>query len=251
MFSRLTLSALLFLTPLSLSQAAEEFDSDAFYREIWSYYGPKHSAMYPSREGIEQIPDELWEKIVKSWYGIDGAPMAYKPHWHAEDRHDQTFESFITRNYFVPVDKIFESPEVVCKQHDGWSELLLYSNKKKWLDFNIIAETTYDSVTLWEWYNTVALKSGDVEIIAHGTPTTARWNWNSGWSDNPNQLNEFYEALRRTGQFEIYVEPNPYRVSGMMMTQEDKREYQIFPHLNLYGLINIPPDSETSDCLYK
>ena len=197
--------------------------------------------MYPSREGVEQIPDELWEMIVKSWYGIDGAPMAYKPHWHAEDRHDQTFKSFVTRNYFVPVDKVFETPEVVCRKFSNRSEILLYSNGKKWLDFNQHDTWTPYSLTLWEWYNTVAIKSGNIEFISHGIPSMARWN-----EEIPKEL---IEAILSTGKFEIYVEPNPYRVSGMMMTQEDKREYGIFPNLNLFGSVEINLTTDVKTCL--
>ena len=77
--------------------------------------------------------------------------------------------------FFVPFDRIFKEPDIKCNKYPHCSEALLYTDGLKWLDINIGVAHPY-SVTLWDWYNTVAIRSGSESFISHSKPTMCRWN---------------------------------------------------------------------------
>ena len=53
---------------------------------------------------------------------------------------------------------------------------------------------------------------------------------------------ELFKAIMDTQQFEIYLEPNPLRIAGMLMNTEEKRNYIIPPKFNLKGVVYLPEE---------
>ena len=107
------------------------------------------------------------------------------------------------------------------------------------MDFNQGGSYPY-SITLWDYYNTVAIKSGDEKFIDHGKPVMFRWN--------STVTEALIKEILRTGELELYVEPNLYRVDGVMITKEEKIEYEIFPNLNIKANIKIENIEDVREC---
>ena len=56
------------------------------------------------------------------------------------------------------------------------------------------------------------------------------------------------EEILRTGTFDIYVEGNQYRASGVMMNKVQKETLKAFPNLHLRTSVTIQNIDEVRDC---
>ena len=164
------------------------------------------------------------------------------PHWHKEDRSDITFDNFINAFYFFPADSKFSMATAICNKRENYNEIVLVTELGKWFDLNQGGADEY-SVSLWEWYNTVAIRSGNEEFIYHSQPFVYRWN-----APIPETL---ADEILRTGGFEIYVESNQYRSMGIMMDKEWKEENKVFPNLNLKANVTIQNINEVRTCFHS
>ncbi len=209
------------------------------FLEIWNWYGPQNSALYADENAYKNTPTAVLDDIFDRWFNISDGYLSRHKHWHKDDRSDVTFENFTKSFYFFPADKKFSSVTAVCKNRSTYNEILVFTNGVKWLDLNQGGIYPY-SVTLWDWYNTVAIKSDDQTFIEHFKPTMYRWNASVSAS--------IMEAILRTGKFEIYVEGNPYRSGGMILSKKDKQEYEAFPNLNLKASVTIENIDEVRNC---
>jgi len=235
--------------PIVEAQAAEDNSSaetsagdqelSEAIREIASWYGPQNSAMYVNVEFFNNAPPEIVRDVFDRWYNIDEGYLDSHPHWHKEDRSDVTFENFTSSFYFFPADAKFSTVTAVCKNRQNYSEILLNTDQGKWLDLNQGGADHY-SISLWEWYNTVAIKSGNETFIHHSKPVLYRWN-----AAIPEAL---ANEILRTGEFEIFVESNQYRSRGIMMNKTDKEKYKVFPNLNLKATVTIQNIGEVRGC---
>lgn len=201
--------------------------------------GPKHSALSVDKSAFERSPKEIVEEVWDRWLNLDEGYLNRHTHWHKPDRGDITFDNFTNSLHFFPADKKFSEVTAVCKKRSNYNELLLYTNGQKWFDLNQERSSTY-SVTLWEWYNTVAIKSGRETFIEHRTPKVHRWNA----PVNSSLANE----ILMSGEFEVYVEGNQSRSDGVMMNKAEKKRNQVFPNLNLRTTVKIQNIEEVRDC---
>ena len=235
--------------PIVVAQAAEDTSSvepsggdqelSEAIREIASWYGPMNSAMYVNKEFFDNAPPEVVRDVFDRWFNIDEGYLDSHPHWHKEDRSDVTFENFTSSFYFFPADAKFSTVTAVCKNRQNYSEILLNTDQGKWFDLNQGGANDF-SVSLWEWYNTVAIKSGNETFIHHSKPRVYRWN-----AAIPETL---ANEILRTGEFEIFVESNQYRSMGIMMNKTDKEKYKVFPNLNLKAAVTIQNIDEVRGC---
>jgi hypothetical protein len=213
--------------------------SDAFLREMAHWYGPKNYAMHTNKEYFRAAPSEVVQDIFDRWLNIDEGYLDRHPHWHKEDRSDITFDKFINAFYFFPADSKFSMATAICNKRENYNEIVLVTELGKWFDLNQGGADGY-SVSLWEWYNTVAIRSGNEEFIHHSKPVVYRWN-----APIPKTL---ADEILRTGQLEIYVEGNQYRSIGIMMDKQTKEKNKVFPNLNLKANVTIQNIDEVRDC---
>jgi|GEM_PF-1835685 len=211
---------------------------NAIISEIIQYYGPQNTALYAD-ESVE-YPLSAKER----WLDPES-----KPHWHKADRSNITFENFVVSNYFADADPVFQKSNLSCKWRsssppNGVTHEMLFSiDGTKWLDLNAHRDGSY-SVTLWDWYNTVAIKSGNETFISHGKPKTGRWN-----EIIPGSL---IKQIFETERFDIYVETNPYRVGGMMWDRDykiSKIENGMRPIPNLRTSVEFSTPKDSVGCL--
>jgi len=141
----------------------------------YSTNGPKHLALSVDKVAFDNSSQEIIQEVWDRWLNIDEGYLNRHTHWHKPDRADITFENFTKSLHFFPADKKFSEVTAVCNKRSNYNELLLYTDGHKWLDLNQERSNKY-SVTLWEWYNTVAIKSGEQTFIEHRTPKVHRWN---------------------------------------------------------------------------
>ena len=133
-----------------------------------------------------------------------------------------TFEVFVEENTFVSISKGPLIVDVHCHRRfdefgeKRYFEALFSNNGNHVFDLNQHNDGSH-SLTLWGWYNTVALKSGDVTAIYHGKPWATRFNMEIA--------SEVIDSIIATGEFEIYQEPNPFRFGGLMMSEELRKKY--------------------------
>lgn len=208
---------------------------NAIISEIIQYYGPKNTALFAD----ESVA--LPQSVKDGWLDPES-----KPHWHKADRSDITFENFVASNYFAEADHVFQKSNISCKRRSPSStyginhEILFSVDGTKWLDLNAHGDGSY-SVTLWDWYNTVAISSGDQTFISHGKPALGRWN-----HEVPRSLiRQIFEADR----FEIFVEPNPYRVNGMLWDRDFKLESGMMPITNLRSSVKFSTPKSILPCV--
>ena len=207
--------------------------------DMYEHYGPKHSALSVDKTVFDNAPKEIVENVWDRWLNIDEGYLTRHTHWHKADRGDVTFDNFTNALHFFPADQKFSKVTAVCKKRSNYNELLIYTDGKKWLDLNQERSNSY-SVTLWDWYNTVAIKSGDATFIDHRKPKVYRWN-------APVAASLAAEILE-TGAFEVYVEGNQSRSHGVMMTKKEKKTNQVFPNLNLRTSVTIQNIDEVRGC---
>jgi len=213
--------------------------SDDFLREMAHWYGPKNYAMHTNKEYFNNAPAEVIQNIFDRWLNIDDGYLKRHPHWHKKDRSDITFENFINAFYFFPVDRKFSMATAICNRRENYNEIVLVTDLGKWFDLNQGGADEY-SVSLWEWYNTVAIRSGVEKFIHHSKPVVYRWN-----APIPQTL---AEEILRNGQFEIYVESNQYRSRGIMIDKSWKEKNKVFPNLNLKANVTIQNINEVRNC---
>lgn len=133
-----------------------------------------------------------------------------------------TFEEFIHENTFVSKSDNSIMVDAHCHRKyddDGekrYFEVLFSTKGGHWFDINQHNDGSH-SLTLWGWYNTVALKSGNVTAIYHGKPWATRFNMNVAL--------ELVNSIISTGEFELYLEPNPFRYGGFMLGEESRKKY--------------------------
>lgn len=213
--------------------------SDDFLREMAHWYGPKNYAMHTNKEYFNAAPSEVVQDIFDRWLNIDEGYLERHPHWHKEDRSDITFENFTNAFYFFPADSKFSMVTAICNKRENYNEIVLVTELGKWFDLNQGRADKY-SVSLWEWYNTVAIRSGSEEFIDHSKPFVYRWNA---------PISKILaDEILRTGRFEIYVESNQYRSMGIMMDKKWKEENKVFPNLNLKANVTIQNIDEVRGC---
>lgn len=201
--------------------------------------GPKHSALTVDKVAFDNSPQGVIEEVWDRWLNIDEGYLNRHTHWHKPDRADVTFENFTKSLHFFPADKKFSEVTAVCKKRSNYNELLLYTDGKNWFDLNQEPSNRY-SVTLWEWYNTVAIKSGEHTFIEHRTPTVHRWN--------APITSSLADEILKTGELEVYVEGNQSRSDGIMMNKREKKAKQVFPNLNLRTTVTIQNIDEVRGC---
>lgn len=220
-------------------QARESTQNSPMMTVKYATNGPKHSALSVDRIAFDNSPKEVIEEVWDRWLNIDEGYLNRHTHWHQPDRGDVTFENFTKSLHFFPADRKFTEVTAVCKKRSNYNELLLYTDGKKWFDLNQERSKDY-SVTLWEWYNTVAIKSGEETFIQHKTPKVHRWN-------APVETSLASEILK-TGEFQVYVEGNQSRSDGVMMNKREKQANQVFPNLNLRATVTIQNIDEVRGC---
>lgn len=209
------------------------------FESIWDWNGRKNFSIYVDANDFENTPKEVLNDVIDKWLNIDSGYLSKHKHWHKEDRSDITFENFINSLHFFKADSEFSRVTAVCKNRKDWSEILISSARGKFMDLNQGGMDPY-SITLWDYYNTVAVKSGGEKFIRHRTP--AMFRWNSAVSE------ALIKEILGTGKLELYVEPNLYRVGGTMTTKQEKIEYKIFPNLNIKANIKIENIDDVRDC---
>ena len=207
--------------------------------EVSQSYDVKNSALSVSEVGFESAPPVIVADVNDRWLNIDNGYLHRHKHWHQAGGEGITFENFTNALYFFPADKKFSSVTAVCKNRQNYSEILLYSDGKKWLDLNQGGAELY-SMTLWDWYDTVAIRSGSQTFIEHGTPKLARWNARIEGA--------LAEEILRTGTFDIFVEPNQYRHAGVVMSKDEKISSKVRPALNLKATVTIQNADEVRGC---
>jgi len=213
--------------------------SDDFIKEMAHWYGPKNYAMHTNKEYFDAAPAKVIQNIFDRWLNIDEGYLDRHPHWHKEDRSDITINNFINAFYFFPADGKFSTATAICNKRKTYNEIVLVTELGKWFDLNQGGADEY-SVSLWEWYNTVAIRSGNEDFIRHSKPFVYRWN--------APVSKTLVDEILRTGQFEIYVESNQYRSMGIMMNKEWKEENKVFPNLNLKANVTIQNIDEVRTC---
>ena len=220
-------------------QALKSNKGNPMIKVKYTTNGPKHSALSVDSFAFENSPKKLVEEVWDRWLNIDEGYLNRHTHWHKPDRGDITFDNFTNSLHFFPADKKFSEVTAVCKKRSNFNELLLYTDGQKWFDLNQERSNNY-SVTLWEWYNTVAIKSGGVTFIEHRTPRVHRWNARIESS--------LANEILKTGKFEVYVEGNQSRSDGVMMNKVYKKTNQVFPNLNLRAAVTIQNIEEVRGC---
>lgn len=205
----------------------------------YSTNGPKHLALSVDKVAFDNSSQEIIQEVWDRWLNIDEGYLSRHTHWHKPDRADITFENFTKSLHFFPADKKFSEVTAVCNKRSNYNELLLYTDGHKWLDLNQERSNKY-SVTLWEWYNTVAIKSGEQTFIEHRTPKVHRWNAPITPS--------LADAILKTGELKVYVEGNQSRFDGVMMNKREKKAKQAFPNLNLHTTVTIQNIDEVRGC---
>ena len=207
--------------------------------EVSQSYDLKNSALSVSEVGFESAPPVIVADVNDRWLNIDNGYLDRHKHWHQAEGEGITFENFTNVLYFFPVDEKFSTVTAVCKNRQNYSEILLYSDGKKWLDLNQGGAELY-SMTLWDWYDTVAIRSGSQTFIEHRTPKLARWN-------APIE-GALAEEILRTGTFDIFVEPNQHRHAGVVMSKDEKILSKVRPALNLKATVTIQNVDEVRGC---
>ena len=207
--------------------------------EVSQSYDLKKSALSVSEVGFESAPPVIVADVNDRWLNIDNGYLDRHKHWHQAEGEGITFENFTNVLYFFPVDEKFSTVTAVCKNRQNYSEILLYSDGKKWLDLNQGGAELY-SMTLWDWYDTVAIRSGSQTFIEHRTPKLARWN-------APIE-GALAEEILRTGTFDIFVEPNQHRYAGVVMGKDEKISSKVRPALNLKATVTIQNVDEVRGC---
>lgn len=207
--------------------------------EVSQSYDLKNSALSVSEVGFESAPPVIVADVNDRWLNIDNGYLDRHKHWHQAEGEGITFENFTNVLYFFPVDEKFSTVTAVCKNRQNYSEILLYSDGKKWLDLNQGGAELY-SMTLWDWYDTVAIRSGSQTFIEHRTPKLARWN-------APIE-GALAEEILRTGTFDIFVEPNQHRHAGVVMSKDEKISSKVRPALNLKATVTIQNVDEVRGC---
>ena len=207
--------------------------------EVSQSHDLKKSALSVSEVGFESAPPVIVAEVNDRWLNIDNGYLDRHKHWHQAEGEGITFENFTNVLYFFPVDEKFSTVTAVCKNRQNYSEILLYSDGKKWLDLNQGGAELY-SMTLWDWYDTVAIRSGSQTFIEHRTPKLARWN-------APIE-GALAEEILRTGTFDIFVEPNQHRHAGVVMSKDEKISSKVRPALNLKATVTIQNVDEVRGC---
>jgi hypothetical protein len=207
--------------------------------DVSQSYDLKNSALSVSEAGFESAPPVIVADVNDRWLNIDNGYLDRHQHWHQADGVDVTFENFTNVLYFFPADEKFSNVTAVCKNRQNYSEILLYSDGKKWLDLNQGGAELY-SVTLWDWYDSVAIKSGSQTFIEHRNPKLARWN--------APIAGELAEEILRTGTFDIFVEPNQRRHNGIVMSKDEKIFSKVHPAVNLKATVTIQNIDEVRGC---
>jgi len=207
--------------------------------EVSQSHDLKKSALSVSEVGFESAPPVIVADVNDRWLNIDNGYLDRHKHWHQAEGEGITFENFTNVLYFFPVDEKFSTVTAVCKNRQNYSEILLYSDGKKWLDLNQGGAELY-SITLWDWYDTVAIRSGSQTFIEHRTPKLARWN-------APIE-GALAEEILRTGTFDIFVEPNQHRHAGVVMSKDEKISSKVRPALNLKATVTIQNVDEVRGC---
>ncbi|MEK9916717.1 MAG: hypothetical protein VW645_04750 [Betaproteobacteria bacterium] len=226
-------------TTMAPKNAADMIHSTLSSNKKTGTYASNNIALFASQDALQQAPSEVVADMNDRWLNINDGYLSHHTHWHDANRSDVTFENFTQSLYFFPADEKFSSVTAVCKNRTNYSEVLLYADGKKWFDLNQGGRHP-DSVTLWDWYNTVAIRSGDQTFIEHVTPKTRRWNAPIS--------RDLSDEILRTGQFEVYVEANPYRSSGKMLSKKDKQSSKEKPSLNLKTTVTIDNLAEVQNC---
>ena len=242
---------------------------ERLFEYIYQQYGPKNTQISVDPEFM-MTPRSVGEyfKEINRWYGI-----TKEPHWHQSEK-DKTFENFTSRLQFAPIDPKFSEAYVVCKNRNreprtasekivkllrlskgkyvkDYNEILFISDGKRWMDINrtssddgsIFNQNYKYSLTLWDWYNTVAIKSGGKHYLSpHHQPSMGRWNEAIS--------NDMVEEIADRAAFNIYIEVNMNRYDGMSMTDDYKRENAVLPPLfNMSGKVIIKNPQVMRECL--
>jgi len=250
---------LLLITNLVMGGSDDEVISTDFMREMVEYYGPKNAQPKIDTSYIKQLTDDKLEKILLRWYGLDEEFKANHQHWH-QGNEDISFENFISKINFAPLDKNYLNVTGVCTKHyesptsfigkvlkklklysgrKSYTDIRFYSGDDQWFDINQHNDKTY-SITFWDWINTIAIKAKNNTYISHNKPRLYRWN-----DKIPHNV---IDEIFKQGQFELYIELNMLRVYGILMTGADKLKYKIPPKFNLAGKVNISNIKELKEC---
>jgi hypothetical protein len=242
---------------------------ERLFEYIYQQYGPKNTQLSvdPKFMMAPRSASEYYKEINR-WYGI-----TKEPHWHQSEK-DKTFENFTSRLQFAPIDPKFSEASVVCKNRyreprtasekivkllrlskgkyvRDYNEILFYSDGMRWMDINqapsddgsIFNKNYKYSLTLWDWYNTVAIKSGEKYYLSpHRQPSFGRWNEAIS--------NDMVKEIADSAAFNIYIEVNMNRYDGVSMTDDYKRENAILPPLfNMSGKVIIKNPQVMRECL--
>ena len=142
--------------------------------------------------------------------------------------HDRSYEMTID-NFIKHYPEMHEGElelRAVYKERDTYSEIFLYIEDEegniigKQCEFNNYYPTKkrlspnhrysgfcsigkHYEITIYNWLNTVGLKSNNHEYIWHYAPSLLRWNDGFGVIDK-----EFFEDIIKTGKFDLYFENN-------------------------------------------
>jgi hypothetical protein len=224
----------------------DEVISTDFMREMVEHYGPKNAQPKIDTSYIKQLTDDKLQKILLRWYGLDEEFKANHQHWH-QGKEDISFENFISKINFAPLDKNYLHVTGVCTKHyedptsgrKSYTDIRFYSGDDQWFDINQHNDKTY-SITFWDWINTIAIKAKNNTYISHNKPILYRWN-----KKIPHNV---IDEIFKQGQFELYIELNMLRVNGILMTGADKLKYKIPPKFNLAGKVNISNIKELKEC---
>ena len=182
--------------------------------------------------------------------------------------HDRSYEMTID-NFIKHYPEMHEREielRAVYKERDTYSEIFLYSEDEdgniigKQCEFNNIYPTKkrlspdhyysdfyltgkHYEITIFNWLNTVGLKSDNHEYIYHGKPSCLRWNDGFGEIDK-----EFFEDIIKTGKFDLYFENNhmfwnsekSLHTGRCLITVKNPEEFKKF--LKIPWDINLPYD---------
>jgi len=249
---------LLFIFSLVIADENRDF-IDHMLNDMFEIYGPKNSQPQVDPEFIQQMTQEQWTTILKRWYGLDEDYKKNHQHWH-QGKEDITFENFTNKVAFAPLHPNYLHVVGECKKRylphtsftgkvlerlnltngkRNYEEILFKSFGDQWFDLNHHNNKTF-SLTFWDWINTVAIKTTNHTYIHHSKPSTFRWN-----EPIPNEV---VNEMIKEGSFDLYIELNMLRISGILMDEPRKLENKIPPKFNLYGKVSIDNFKDLKSC---
>ena len=249
---------LLFITSFTLADKDPDF-IDHMINDIIEIYGPKNAQPKVDPKFINQMSKEQWTSILKRWYGLDEDYINNHQHWH-QTKEDITFENFTNKVAFAPLHPNYLHVVGECKKSylphtsftgkvlerfnltngkRNYEEILFKSLGDQWFDLNHHNNKTF-SLTFWDWINTVAIKTTNHTYIHHSKPSTFRWN-----EPIPNEV---VNEMIKEGSFDLYIELNMLRISGILMDESRKLENKIPPKFNLYGKVRIDNFKDLKSC---